>query len=237
MKVSCICLTTNPKRAAFLPDALRSFRAQTYSPRELIVVNDGEPLVSRAPDIHVVNLPPRDNKWTIGEKRNVGVRAADGDLLATWDDDDVSLPQRLEKQVTAIIGFNADACLADTMLVADAELHLVGNCYRGKMPAVQPSAMLCRDAVIRSGGYPAKNYCEDAELLERIRYFTRGVVVSIPADWYVLRRHSGNVTLDFGEVGGTYMECAARSPVLVAQQRAVDALVSGEGGHDVVGLD
>ena len=80
--VTCVMLTTHPKRAAFLDDAVRSYRAQTHPRRELLVVNDGpQPLRSTASDVRVINLPA---PMSIGEKRNVGLRFAYGGLIATW---------------------------------------------------------------------------------------------------------------------------------------------------------
>lgn len=232
--VTCVCLTTWPKRKAFLPDALRSFRQQTLPSREMVVVNDGTPLVSHVPDVRVVNLQPIGRKWTIGEKRNVGVRAAQGTYLATWDDDDVSLPNRLADQANAVILRRADGVLAGKMAVADEEMHLLGDCNRGPKRPVQPSAMLRRSAVIACGGYPAADYLEDAQVIERIRLLLRGLIIVMPgSNFYVLRRHGSNVTLGAGESNQAYANCAARSPDVVAMQRRVDALRAGPGGEDV----
>ncbi|MFO0610653.1 MAG: glycosyltransferase family A protein [Polyangiales bacterium] len=171
--VTCVCLTTHPRRAAYLPDALRSYRQQTYARRELVVINDGAPLASNRADVRVVNLPPRGAPWTIGEKRNVGVRAARGEYLATWDDDDVSLPARLAEEVTAAEATAADVIRADGMYIADAGLSLAGRCQRGTKRPVMASALVRRDAAVRAGGYPAANYLEDAAMIERIRLVAR----------------------------------------------------------------
>lgn len=232
--VSCICLTTWPRRERFLPDALRSYRQQTFADRELIIVNDGTPLVSHAPDVIVVNLPDVGRPWTIGEKRNVGVRAAHGQFIATWDDDDVSLPERLAEQMAVARRENADVVVARKMLIADADMHLVGDCDRGRVRHTQASALLRRNAVVAAGGYPISNYLEDAAVIERIRFYLLGRVITMPsASWYVLRRHGSNVTLDAGETNERYLSCGMRSPEVARQQRAVDAVRSGPGGRDV----
>lgn len=232
--VSCVCLTTHPRRAAFLGDALVSYRAQTYPARELLVVNDGEPLRSRAEDVRVVNLPDRGARWTVGEKRNVGVRLARGEYLATWDDDDVSLPERLAEQVARAEQWGAAAVLADRMAVADARLRLHGNCYRGALRATMASAMLRRSAVVAAGGYPTADYMEDVEVLERVRLVCRRPVgIMRGADWYVLRRHGGNVTLDYRETDDEYTACALRDPATVEAQARLDALLRGPGREDV----
>jgi glycosyltransferase involved in cell wall biosynthesis len=237
-RVTCVLLTSHPRRAAFLPDALRSYRAQTWPHRELVVVNDGPaPLTSTAPDVRVVNLPaqhPEGRRWTLGEKRNVGVRAATGAWLATWDDDDVSMPERLEAQVRHALATGADYVLGDRTHVADEDLDVQGACYRGSALPVMATALIRRDAAVAAGGYPAKDYCEDAELLERIRLLHRGHVVTMPrVDWYVMRRHGANITGEFGESADAWIGCALRDPVRVETQRRVEALRAGPGAEDV----
>lgn len=233
--VSCVLLTTHPRRAAFLPDALRSYRQQAYAARELIVVNDGAPLASAAPDVRVVNLPRRARPWTIGEKRNVGIREARGEYLATWDDDDVSLPERLAEQVAAALAWRADVVRADGMYVADASMNLAGRCQRSAGAPVMPSALIRREAAVRAGGYPVADYLEDAELIERIALLGRGHVATMPdARWYVLRRHGSNVTLDAGESADSYVQCALRDGAAAgAAARAIEALRQGPGAEDV----
>lgn len=232
--VSCVLLTTHPRRAAFLPDALRSYRQQGYAARELVIVNDGAPLASAAGDVRVVNLPRRARPWTIGEKRNVGVRAARGEYLATWDDDDVSLPARLEESVAAAEAWGADVIRADAMWVADAALSLRGRCQRSRGAPVMPSALVRRDAAVRAGGYPVADYLEDAALIERIMLLSRGRVATLPGcRWYILRRHSSNVTLDAGELADSYFACAACDPEVRDAEAALAALRQGPGAEDV----
>lgn len=211
--VACILLTTHPKRAKYLPDALCSYREQTYPNKRLIVVNDGAPLESRASDVVVVNLPDDGRRWTIGEKRNVGVRTATEDFVATFDDDDISLPNRLADQVAFAEKYDADYVLADKFHAADADMNVMGVCDRGRARAVMPSALIRRCVIERAGGYSASDYREDVELMERIRYLCRGKVIRMDGcDWYVFRRHESNVTLSFGERGESYIECGLRGP-------------------------
>lgn len=234
-RVSCILLTTHPKRAAFLPDALRAFEAQVYPAKELIVVNDGpSPLASSDSRVRVVNLPESPDgvrRWTLGEKRNVGVRAARGQWVATWDDDDISLPHRIAAQVEAAQRMGAHYVLGDRTHVADEAMHVQGSCYRGPSRPVMSTALIERAAIVAAGGYPVKDYMEDAELLERIRLVSRGRVEVIPADWYVMRRHGDNVTLGFGESTDAWVQCALRDPQREAAQAAVHAVQRGPGAE------
>ncbi len=99
--ISCICPTSNrvPERQYLVEEAIESFLRQSYPRKELIVLNDcpGQELVCDAPGVRVVNVPTRFA--SLGEKYNAGIALARGDLIANWDDDDISLPWRLSLSV------------------------------------------------------------------------------------------------------------------------------------------
>jgi hypothetical protein len=52
------------------------------------------------PGIHVLNLPCRFR--TLGEKYLAAMGLAQGDILMWWDDDDISLPWRIERSVARL---------------------------------------------------------------------------------------------------------------------------------------
>lgn len=95
--VSCVCLTRN--RRDWLPQAIASYIAQSYTPRELLIIGDGADvcdLVPQRPDIRLIQIEEGRN---IGDKRNFGASLARGRYIAHWDDDDYSAPDRLLDQV------------------------------------------------------------------------------------------------------------------------------------------
>src|SRR5262245_4670824 len=91
--------------AAYVAQAVESIRAQTLGDFEFIIVNDGS--TDRSPRLlegfaardSRIKLISRPNTGIVGAL-NDGVAAARGELIARMDADDVSLPTRLEKQVT-----------------------------------------------------------------------------------------------------------------------------------------
>ena len=226
--VSCILLTTHPKRAKYLPDAVKSFRAQTHPDKELVVINDGEPLRSNAPDIRVVNLPPRGTRYTIGEKRNAGIRMAHGEWLATWDDDDVSLPNRLEEQLRAAEESGADIVLPDRTFVSFEDMKVTGACTSNSL--VHAAVMIRRDHAVRSGGYLVQDWAEDQSFFHRCKLRCRSVVFVMPdCDWYVHRRHAANITNQFGDSVDNWIACAAKEKAAAHVQRLVDQIRSSPG--------
>jgi Sec-independent protein translocase protein TatA len=100
--VSCVCPTYNrpPNYQHLLEEAIESFLRQDYPNKELIVLNDcpGQELICDGPGVRVVNVAARFLPG-VGDKRNAGVGLARGELIAPWDDDDISLPWRLSFSV------------------------------------------------------------------------------------------------------------------------------------------
>jgi hypothetical protein len=213
--VSALMLTTHPRRRTFIRDALTSFRLQTYPATELVIVNDGQPMRAAGPRQRVVQVPPG---LPLGAKRNVGLCAARGELVAMWDDDDYSLPERLAQQVKFARVTGADYVRSTVVWLADEDLRVVRMfhdfCYC--------TAMVRRTAALRCGGFPEIDLSEDAGLFQRmaavgLRWAFRDF------DWYVHRRHQSNVSrlLD-----GTTLEGFGRkSGVIVRRSRRdIDAL-------------
>lgn len=222
--VTAVLLTTHPNRAAYLLDAVRSFRAQSWPNKEMIVINDGTPLLSAAPDIRVVNLPTRGWRWTIGEKRNVGIRMAHGDWLATWDDDDISLAHRISDQMAYAARHNIDCVLGDKAAVADEDMRVVGNC-KLLNNNVMASLLVSRNQAVRSGGYLADDFAEDQAFFYRSKHLSRHACLVMPEiDWYVLRRHEKNITNAFGDSKDSWVKCALLDPKRVETQRLVDEI-------------
>ena len=93
-------------RKGYLPTAIASFLTQTWSRKELLILQDGggEDLaryVPNEPGIRFVRYP---GKRAIGAKRNLCCELAAGDIIAHWDDDDWSYPGRLAEQVAVLKG-------------------------------------------------------------------------------------------------------------------------------------
>ncbi|MFD0864106.1 glycosyltransferase family 2 protein [Sungkyunkwania multivorans] len=89
-------------RLALLEKTLRSVLDQSYPNMEVIVVDDGTPgdenekLCEQFNNLSYFKIP---NSGGPSRPRNVGISKAKGDYIAFLDDDDIWLPQKLEKQV------------------------------------------------------------------------------------------------------------------------------------------
>jgi glycosyltransferase involved in cell wall biosynthesis len=96
--VTCLCLTKN--RRQWLPKAIQCFERQTHQNAELLILADGEDVQDLLPaDDPRVRLIHLERSLNVGDKRNFGCERAAGDVIAHWDDDDHSGPERLADQL------------------------------------------------------------------------------------------------------------------------------------------
>lgn len=85
----------------YLGEAVESIFGQTYRKFELIVVDDGSPgnaiknICDEFPQVRYIRQPNAGPSVA----RNLGVREAKGEMIAFLDDDDIWLPDKLEKQM------------------------------------------------------------------------------------------------------------------------------------------
>lgn len=95
--VSCIMPTC--RRDRFILAAVDCWRRQTYEPKELIILDDGEGMTISGPGIQYERIP---KKMMTGSKRNACCELARGEIICHFDDDDWSDPGRIEDQVTRL---------------------------------------------------------------------------------------------------------------------------------------
>jgi len=186
--ISCVMPTYG--RPDFVDESVAMFLSQDYLHKELIVLNDcpGQEFVGDFPGVRLIN---REQRFaTLGEKRNACIEAANGSLIAVWDDDDIYLPWRLsfslremQKHDTRFYraaefwAYWGDAALHDNQSVPGWVNH----------PNTLFSKALWREA----GGYPAQGVGEDCEFFARIHRLLKREFIKFPLDradrFFVLR--------------------------------------------------
>jgi len=118
--VSCLMMTRG--NIDLVKYSLACYRHQTYANRELVVVAEpdaGEKVrafiaAQEAPNVRVFVAPPG---LTLGDHRNLGTARARGEVLACWDDDDLSDPRRLETSLSFLKRSGAAAAFFSRMLI------------------------------------------------------------------------------------------------------------------------
>jgi hypothetical protein len=110
--VSCLLVTTGgPERFGYLQRSVADYCRQTYVRKELVVVFDSarqhDQLKCKSflaqlgrDDVKII---PNEEALSLGKLRNISRGAAQGEICCQWDDDDFHHPQRLERQLSALL--------------------------------------------------------------------------------------------------------------------------------------
>jgi glycosyltransferase involved in cell wall biosynthesis len=180
----CVYINDN---AAHFRESIESILNQTIKPDEVILVVDG-PIT---PDLENVIKEYENGSFfkTIrlpknvghGEARRKGLENCSNDLVALMDADDISLPERFEKQINcfahdpdlAIVGGNIEEFIESTNSVVgirnvpqnDSEIK---KYMKKRCPFNQVTVMFKKDCVIKAGGYIDWDYEEDYYLWIRM---------------------------------------------------------------------
>lgn len=95
--ISCICPTYDrvSHDMPMLEETVYWFLQQKHKDKELLIFNDAkdQTLICDAPQVKVFNIYWRFP--TLGDKYNAMISIAKGDIICPWEDDDISLPNRL----------------------------------------------------------------------------------------------------------------------------------------------
>ncbi|HIE51246.1 MAG TPA: glycosyltransferase [Armatimonadetes bacterium] len=177
--------------APYLAAALRSVRRQTFADWELLLVDDGS--TDATPEIAARHAAADERIRVLRSEHrgllsalNLGLTAAQGELIARMDGDDLMHRDRLQEQVaylTAHPEVGVVGCLIrcfprrvlrEGMQRYEAWLNslithedIVRDLFV-EAPFAHPSVMLRRDVVERVGGYQEHGWPEDYDLWMRL---------------------------------------------------------------------
>lgn len=191
--VSCIMPTRNRRR--FVSQAIWYFLRQDYSPRELIIIDDGEDTIADlVPNDERIRYVRLDPQLPLDQKRNLACELSQGDLIAHWDDDDWMASNRLSVQVTQLLAANADACGIRDLWhyrLDEGQAWL----YRhpaGTRPLMAGGTLLYRRSVWEASRFPETNVGEDSLFIRQIPA-DRFLAIS-DTSIYIALLHAGNST-------------------------------------------
>lgn len=186
-------------RAGFVLQSLRYFLEQDYPHKELLVVyEDEDDLPASIAEDERVRLLRVARGMSIGEKRNLGARAAHGEVVAQWDDDDWYGSSRLSAQVAPLLEGRADI----TGLY-DAPLLMLSDWTFWRCPPEAHARVFVEDVLggtlvywrhvwERGARYPHTFLREDADfLVDALRQGARLHRVRA-SHLFVYLRHGGN---------------------------------------------
>ena len=181
LNVSVIIPTYNRKN--LLKRALHSASSQTFVPQEIIVVDDGSSdgtkdwVLERFPYVRYIY---QDNSG-VSSARNAGIKEAKGSWIAFLDSDDEWMPDKLEKQETAIndskeawLCHTNEVWVRNSVRVNQMKKHqkyggyVFENCL--DICRISPSSVLIKKEVFEMVGLfdESLKVCEDYDLWLRI---------------------------------------------------------------------
>jgi glycosyltransferase involved in cell wall biosynthesis len=169
--------------ANFIDDALMSVESQSYSPHEIIVIDDSsEDETASVARSHQNIIYHCQIKGGAATARNTGVQMATGKWIAFLDADDIWLPDKLSLQVSFLENNPAtDMVFGHIIEFVSPELSVEESQLLSPRldPLTGPSSislMMRRDDFLRTGGFPT-----DLKLGEFIDWFDRAVHLGLKA--------------------------------------------------------
>lgn len=186
MKISVVMAAYNAEK--YLKEAMDSILGQTYDDFELIVIDDKSSDASgqilkdyAARDSRVVVLENQENMG-LTKSLNKGLKVAKGEYIARMDADDISVPDRFEKQVVFLdshpdhsfvscIGRYIDEDGKEEQLRLFPETNEEIYAMMPKVDAVMHPGVMFRREDIRKIG----DYCEDFRVVQDYDLWFRGM--------------------------------------------------------------
>jgi len=211
-KVSIIIATY--KRPKYLEETLKSVLSQTFNDFEVIVIDDGTPGTENEQIcLHFSNVTYKKINNTGGPitPRNEGIKIAKGKYIAFLDDDDLWMPEKLERQVN-ILDSNPDFGLVHCFCKVidqngDETGEIIGRLHEpmrkhgyvfddmvGNFTIMMVTPLIRRSIIDEVGGFNANMMAagEDAEFFIRLAFFTKFYFVDEPLALY--RIHGENIS-------------------------------------------
>ena len=196
----------------FLKEAVESILNQTFQNFEFIMINDGSSDNTLEILQHYAQIDSRcivlswDNKGII-ESVNHGIKLAKADIICRMDADDISLPNRFEKQIEYLNSHSECVALGTNALLIDPEgmpintwiyeqdhdeidaANLKGT-YGSRF--CNPSVAIRKESILSIGGYrTGYEWAEDYDLFLRLAEI--GKLANVPEALVKYRQHVESV--------------------------------------------
>jgi glycosyltransferase involved in cell wall biosynthesis len=178
--------------AGTVRSAIESIQQQSFTPIRIVVVDDGstdgtqrivQEIAAADPRVELVPRP----HGGIVDARNAGLARCEAEFIAWLDADDLSTPDRLEKQVAYLREHPDCVAVSGAFRHIDEKGRFLGTICQMHSPStvdptrapsiephlIQPFTMARRSAVQAAGGYRDVLYAEDIDLCWRMQELGR----------------------------------------------------------------
>lgn len=175
----------------YLRQSIQSMVAQTVKPDEIVIVKDG-PLTNelqevlleyttKHPDLY--KIVESEHNIGLGLALNLGLRHCKNELVARMDTDDISLPDRCEKQLK-VFGSDNELIIVGTMVdefyddpnkiiskrIVPTKHDEIYEFAKRRSPFNHPTVMYKKSKVIECGGYSDLKRNQDVDLFGRMLF-------------------------------------------------------------------
>ena len=186
--MTALCITRN--RRSWLPKAIQCFLEQAYPRAELLIIADGDDVQDLIPNEVQIRLIHLSEARNIGEKRNFACSRAHGSVICHWDDDDVSAPGRISRQLEMLNASGLQVAGFHSMRFTDGK-HFWK--YQGKSNYALGTSLCYRRAWWEAHPFKPMPVGEDNEFVYAAQ--AAGQIVAEDAgDLMVAWNHSGNTS-------------------------------------------
>lgn len=185
MKYSILMSVYKKEKVEYLIPSIESMLAQTAPAEQFVIVKDG-PLTKELDAVidgyaekhpELFTIVPLAENVGLGRALDYGMAQCRNELVARMDSDDISLPERCEKQLQyfrkepalSIVGSNISEFADDPSVISTVravpETHNdIVRFARRRSPFNHPSVMYRKSDVLRCGGYKGAKRKEDLYL-------------------------------------------------------------------------
>lgn len=206
-------MTVYNEEKKYLPEAVESILNQTFTDFEFIIIDDASTdrtaeILDRYTDSRIIRFR---NEKNVGPyiSKNKGLAVARGEYIAIMDSDDISLPERFQKQVVylsthpevGVLGTNV--AVIDEIGNEDLETNYYFEIYTEPevvkwhllfmVPVQHPSVMMRKHALKSIRGYSDNlSYAADYDLYLRLSKITK--IANLNEKLLLYRWHKSNMS-------------------------------------------
>ncbi len=202
-----VLMSVYNEKEEWLRNSIESILNQTWSDLEFIIINDNPDNKSLLPVLYEYAEHDKRIKIIINERNkglagsmNEALKFAKGKYVARMDADDISVPDRLEKEVRYMERHLLDMAASNAVMISEEGEEVGGF---GKMPRknierllpyrdmiIHPSVLIKRKVLQKLGGYRDFASAQDYDLW--LRMVTGGCKIGILDEFLVYYRLRGN---------------------------------------------
>lgn len=218
--VSVIMSTYNDKNT--ITASIESILSQTYKNIEIHIINDGS--TDSTTEIIETYAKHNENIFTYRNSKNIGLTKSlnllidktKGVYIARQDADDISHPDRINRQLIAMKKNNLDFCGTRAIIkqtgkiIPNYSYYIPKNILiKYKNPFIHGTLVFKKEVLVALGGYDEKfYYSQDYKLI--VNLFKEDCTFNMLRKPYYTLNYSDNISINFKAEQKYFADCARK---------------------------